>query len=65
MCYNSVSFGTRIRSFMQQEDLNAIMKYPWEVVTAPSAVWNKCPSCCENYCGDGIDLCVECKAKED
>lgn len=50
---------------MQQEDLNAMMKYPWEVVPAPSVVWNKCPSCCENYCGNGIDLCVECKAKED
>lgn len=64
VCYNNAFSETRIGSFMQQEDLNAIMKYPWEVVTVPSAVWNKCPRCGEGYCGNGVDLCVECKAKE-
>lgn len=50
---------------MQQEDLNSIMKHPWEVVSRDVAHWNKCPSCLENYCGDGIEDCLECaKNKE-
>jgi ribosomal protein L37AE/L43A len=49
---------------MQQEDYNSMMRYPWERVEKPKIEWPKCPSCGEEYSGDGITECVECKNNE-
>lgn len=47
---------------MQQEDLNEMMRLPWETRRSQIADMNTCPKCGERYCGDGIALCVECAA---
>jgi len=48
---------------MRQEDYNEMMRFPWEVndVKFWKTTWLTCPSCKENYAGDGVNLCVECK----
>ena len=48
---------------MQQEDYNSVMKYPWEIAREPrDERLPECPNCGEPYCGDGVQLCVECDA---
>ena len=46
---------------MKQEDYNEMMRYPHESNKQVSARWEKCPSCKENYCGNGIDRCADCE----
>ena len=46
---------------MQQEDYNKMMRYPHESNRQVLAHWEKCPSCNENYCGNGIDRCTDCE----
>jgi hypothetical protein len=46
---------------MRQEDYNDMMRFPWESRQANRPVWSTCPTCKENYTGDGVNLCVECK----
>lgn len=50
---------------MRQEDLNSMMRHPWEIKTAPAAssYLTRCPECGERYLGDGMALCTECAAK--
>lgn len=45
---------------MKQEDLNAMMRHPWEVKTYKAPELPTCPSCGERYTGDGTSLCVDC-----
>ena len=51
---------------MNQEDYNEMMRFPWEVsdVKFCKTTWLTCPSCKENYAGDGISLCTECQSAE-
>ena len=46
---------------MNQEDLNAMMRNPWEAAKKPRPQpLPECPQCGERYCGDGIAFCTEC-----
>jgi len=45
---------------MNQEDLNSIMKFPWE--TSNSLLSHKCPVCGERYYGNGVYPCVDCES---
>ncbi len=46
---------------MNQEDLNALMRNPWEAAKKPRPQpLPECPQCGERYCGDGIAFCTEC-----
>lgn len=46
---------------MNQEDLNALMRNPWEAAKKPRPQpLPECPQCGERYCGDGIAFCAEC-----
>lgn len=45
---------------MRQEDLNEMMRLPWERQVTVTA-WCQCPKCRENYCGDGVLPCTECQ----
>ena len=45
---------------MRQEDLNEIMRLPWERKETFTA-WCQCPKFGENYCGDGVLPCTECQ----
>lgn len=45
---------------MRQEDLNEMMRFPWERKVTVTA-WCQCPKCGENYCGDGALPCTECQ----
>lgn len=50
---------------LSQEDYNSMMRYPWE--SSKSSLKqpiNKCPQCGYNYCGDGKNLCTECKVRK-
>ncbi len=49
---------------MNQEALNAMMRYPWEVDRSVKSQLPKCPKCKERYCGDGVQLCVDCSADD-
>lgn len=46
-----------------QEALNAMMRNPGERKASPAPL-PVCPQCGERYCGDGVDLCLECQHKE-
>lgn len=45
---------------MKQEDYNEMMRNPGEKINESQIAWKKCPSCGFNYCGNGIDTCIEC-----
>lgn len=45
---------------MQQEDLNAMMRHPWERMTTARHNLPGCRQCGERYIGDGEALCVDC-----
>lgn len=45
---------------MKQEDYNEMMRNPDEKINESQIAWKKCPSCGFNYCGNGIDTCIEC-----
>jgi len=46
---------------MQQEDYNAMMRYPWERLGRPrEQVLPECPMCGEKYLSDGVSLCADC-----
>ena len=46
---------------MNQEDINALMRNPWEAAKKPRPQpLPECPQCGERYCGDGIAFCIEC-----
>ncbi|AUR84524.1 hypothetical protein NVP1060A_08 [Vibrio phage 1.060.A._10N.261.48.B5] len=50
---------------VKQEDINSMMRYPWEsdYRDIPEAL-PLCPACWEAYCGDGVEPCIECKETE-
>jgi hypothetical protein len=48
---------------MKQEDLNEMMRFPGEVARAAKTKLLLCPTCCESYCGDGVEVCTECAAE--
>lgn len=49
---------------MHQEDYNSVMKHPWEITREPrNNKLPECQNCGEPYCGDGIQLCTECEAR--
>lgn len=50
---------------MRQEDYNSMMRYPWESDYREDAKkLPLCPKCGEEYCGDGVNPCIECKSDE-
>lgn len=48
-------------SGLTQELLNSIMREPGERPRKSAIVLPTCPECGERYCGDGVQLCIECE----
>lgn len=51
---------------MKQEDINSMMRHPWEsdYRDIPEAL-PLCPVCWKAYCGDGVEPCIECNQEKD
>ena len=51
-------------SELTQEMLNSMMRNPGERPAETATLLPKCPGCGERYCGDGVAMCLECKATD-
>lgn len=47
---------------LTQELLNSMMREPGESKRLAAPSLPACPQCGEPYCGDGVQLCIECAA---